>query len=616
MSITPLGLFPPQPATTRAQALRLSYDSKNDRLCYPLGKSVIVRPVDPKSLLPLIQFSKHIYPVTAAAFAPSGNYVASGDESGNVKIWDTSISNDKESFEPPHIKSEFQVLSGPIRSISWDADSQRIIAVGQGKDKFGHCFTWDSGNSIGEIQGHSAAINAVDIKPQRPYRAATVGDDKALVFFNGPPFKFDKSLRDHSNTVRDVRFSPDGKYLASVGSDRLIVIYDGKTGDFIKKIDAAHQGGIFGISWLPNTPDQFVTCSADNTLKTWDVNTEFIESYTISKEVTVQDQQLGVVATPKYLVSLSTNGNLNYFEYSNGTPITVVSGVQTSITATSYDEKLLIGSSDGSLVKISLDLDKNFIAEPSLNAAHSNYVVSVLQTDSGVLTAGWDDTIKLWKDGTLVSTTSLLEQPKKIVKISSSVLVLFESKIEIYSISSEGLTKTTDQSLTFSSSDVSVYGNQILLNNLSKNSVEEFTFSDGSLTQSKSFPALRAAPTLIRISPDGKYAAVADNTGKYTLYNTADASVVTTRWAFHSSKVLDAQWTPDSAFIVSGGLDTGILIYSVARPAKVLKFLLAHQTGVSGLQWTSYDAEKKTATFISTGLDGVVKSWVVDLSVY
>ena len=86
-------------------------------------------------------------------------------------------------------------MSGPIRSIAWDADNSRIIAVGQGKEKFGHAFSWDSGNSIGDIQGHSSPINAVDIKPQRPYRAATVGDDHALVFFTGPPFKFDKSLR-------------------------------------------------------------------------------------------------------------------------------------------------------------------------------------------------------------------------------------------------------------------------------------------------------------------------------------------------------------------------------------------------------------------------------------
>ena len=93
--------------------------------------------------------------------------------------------------------------------------------------------------------------------------------------------------------------------------------------------------------------------------------------------------------------------------------------------------------------------------------------------------------------------------------------------------------------------------------------------------------------------------------------------MVTTRWAFHSSKVLDAKWTTDSKFIISVGLDSGIFIYSVDKPSKVLKFPLAHQNGVSGVEWTSYEFnDKKSASFITTGLDGVIKTWNVDLSVY
>lgn len=83
-------------------------------------------------------------------------------------------------------KGEYHVISGRINDIAWDADSQRIIAVGDGKEKFGHCFTADTGNSVGEISGHSNIINSVDIRPVRPYRAATVSDDSSLVFMPVP----------------------------------------------------------------------------------------------------------------------------------------------------------------------------------------------------------------------------------------------------------------------------------------------------------------------------------------------------------------------------------------------------------------------------------------------
>lgn len=213
------------------------------------------------------------------------------------------------------------------------------------------------------------------------------------------------------------------------------------------------------------------------------------------------------------------------------------------------------------------------------------------------------------------NSASLTGQPKKIIKLADSTFViLFESKLEAYS---SKLEKIADVELPFTSSDIDFDENNILyLTNLKDNRLEIYSYSGEKFAPVKSYPSLRAVPVLIRVSPNGKYAAVSDSFGKYTLYNIEDGSVVTTRWAFHSSKVLDAAWTPDSKFIVSGGLDTGILIYSVARPAKVLKFLLAHQTGVSGLKWSSYDEEKKSATIVSTGLDGVVKLWVVDLSVY
>ena len=44
-----------------------------------------------------------------------------------------------------------KVISGAINDLEWDADSSRIIACGDGKDRYGHCFTFDSGNTVGEV---------------------------------------------------------------------------------------------------------------------------------------------------------------------------------------------------------------------------------------------------------------------------------------------------------------------------------------------------------------------------------------------------------------------------------------------------------------------------------
>ena len=616
MSIVPTNLVASQPTTTRATGVHLSHDSVNDRLCYAQGNAIIVRPVDPKAPTSATQFTKHNYATTTATFAKSGNYIASGDISGQVKIWDSSVKTEGV-FDQPIIKGEYQVLSGPIKSIAWDGDNSRIIAVGQGKDKFGHCFTWDSGNSIGEIQGHSDSVNTVDIKPQRPYRAATAGADKAMIFYNGPPFKFDKSLRNiHTNTIWDVKFSPDGKWLLSVGSDRSIAIYDGKTGEFAEKIDNAHEGGIFGIAWFSDS-NKFVTCSGDNTVKEWAIETkECTGTYVVESPSSVDNQQLGVVVTKDYIISVSYNGNLNYFKPGNFQPLETISGHQKAITAVKLaGTTLYTGGADGKVFKWSLDNGEISTVPERLGTSktsHTNLIVDILEDNGFILTSGWDDKLKIWKQGELTATADLDGQPRQIIPNgdSNGFIVLFENKVEIYS---QELTKVNEVKFDFSGTGVELNGSKLLILNGTKNQVEEYSIGGSIEKTSLAYQPLRSQPTLVRRSPNGKYLAVSDTTGKYTLYNSEDASVVTTRWAFHTSRVGDSKWSPDGEFLASGGLDGAVFIYSVSRPSKVLKFPLAHQNGVSGIEWLTYD---KSSTIITTGLDGVIKKWSVDLSQY
>lgn len=438
--ITPISLYPPQPNTTRAASTFISYDFNNDRIAYASGRSIIVRSLS-EEIAP-IQFTKHTYPTTVATFSPSGNYIASGDESGNVKIWDSSVFGKEGGlFEQPVVKAEYQILSGPIKSIAWDGDNQRVIAVGQGKDQFGHCFTWDSGNSVGEIQGHAETINAVDIKKQRPYRAATVSDDKALVFFNGPPFKFDKSCRcNHSNTIRDVKFSPDGQWLVSVGSDRTIVLYDGKTGEVKKTLPQAHEGGIFGISWFANSSG-FVTASADNTLKCWSPELEHKNTYTIESPSTVSNQQVGVVVTKDYVVSLSLNGNLNFFAHTGGSPQKVWYGHQKLLSAVSADGKFVYtGDADGLLVKWEIDGAKLEIVPELLGSRadqHTNFIATITKSNSDIVSAGWDDKLKLWKsDGTVIQAAQIDSQPRQVASYGDRLFVIQEGQLLVYDASS------------------------------------------------------------------------------------------------------------------------------------------------------------------------------------
>lgn len=54
---------------------------------------------------------------------------------------------------------------------------------------------WDTGSSVGDLSGHAKSVQSCDIKQTRPYRVATGSEDFLVNWFEGPPFKFNKSIK-------------------------------------------------------------------------------------------------------------------------------------------------------------------------------------------------------------------------------------------------------------------------------------------------------------------------------------------------------------------------------------------------------------------------------------
>lgn len=564
-----------QPSTTRSVAVHLSYDKRSDRIAYAANRSIYLRSVqNPEKC---VQYSKHTFTTTVAKFSPSGFYVASGDTGGNVKIWDAV-------GEEMITKGEYQILSGRINDLAWDADSQRIIAVGDGKERVGHCFTYDSGNSVGEISGHSEQANAVSIRPVRPYRAATVSDDHNLVFYNGPPFKFTLSHKDkHTNFVHDVRFSPDGNYILSVGADRKIALYEGKSGNFISYIEHSHGGSIFSVAWSPDSK-KFATVSADSSIILFDIESRrSIRHWSFEK--TLENQQVGVVFAGTYIISLSYSGDLYYLTESCE-EVKVIRGHQKSITAlTIVDDYIYTGSYDGRICKW-VESKAEVINE------HKGLVVGITNNGHSV---SWDDTIRDLRNG---NSLSLDAQPKGVSSYKDLIGVATESSICMFENNS--LLKSIQ--LEIPATCIGVGLEYVAIGNM-KNAIHLY---DHKLHYKFTLPELQVLPAVLSFSQDGVFLAAGDNSGKITLYNIPERSVHTRRWAFHTSRVTSIAWHESGKYVVSGALDTNIIIYSVEKPNKNIKLTGSHTDGTNGVIW------KSSNEVVSVGADATVKTWKVE----
>lgn len=566
------------------------------------NKSIFLRSIDTPTLG--TQYSAHNTATTVARFSPSGSYVASGDASGTVRVWDC--------IGEGSTKGEYHIIGGRINDLAWDGDSARIIAVGDGREKFGHCITADSGNSVGEISGHSSQINCVSIRQQRPLRAATGSDDTSLVFYHGAPFKFNGILKNHNRFVYAVAFSPDGSSLVSVGADRKIWLYDGKTGEARGQIgENEHHGSIFSVSWAKDSK-RFVTSSADQTIKIWDAEAgKAVQTWRLGEEgsISISDHQVGVVwptgRSDGLIVSLNLAGDFNYLSEGVPNPRKTVQGHQKNITAlatgkgSSSDTTFLTGSSDGRVCSWSVSAGLGEIVD---GEAHTNYVSGITSSSDGkIFSVGWDDTLRSMDISarTFTGTSCKTEgQPKGIAISTNRAVIATHKSISLLSkdhTQNSQATKFTPSTIAANDNLIAVGGDDNILHIYST-----------SLTLEKEILDPSALITALSFSPSGALLAVGFSSGKITVFDTQSWKPSITRWSSHTGRVTSVSWNAAGTHAVSGGLDSNIYIWSVAKPGRRVGVSNAHKEGVNGVAWI--DDEK----VVSVGGDAAVKFWKVE----
>jgi WD40 repeat protein len=575
-----------------------------------------VRSIDDPSISK--QYTAHTAQTTVARFSPSGFYIASGDVTGSVRVWD--------SLGAENTKGEYHIIAGRINDIAWDGDSQRIIAVGDGKERFGHCITADSGNSVGEISGHSAQINCVSIRQQRPLRAATGSDDTSLVFLHGAPFKFNTSVRGkHDKFVYGTQFSPDGSALVSVGSDRRIWLYDGKTGEATKQIgEGVHKGSIFGVSWAPDSK-RLVTCSGDQTVRVWDVESgECVQSWRMGGEgVSVQDQQVGVTwpagRSDGLIISLDLEGNLNYFHADNASgPVKVVRGHQKAITSAASapgSGSLITGSYEGRARAWDL---KTGSADLVDGEQHSNQVSGLAagSQQGRVYSVGWDDSLRttdVSQKSFIGGSVKTAGQPKGVAVASTGgkefTIVASTAGLHVYSEGQE------ISSLSLPSPPTCVAATGALVAAGADDKIVRLysLSSSGSLSETSTLKDATSPISALAFSQSGAHLAAGLGNGKVFAYSTSSPGsssgewkLETNRWSAHTARVTSLCWSPDGKKAVSGSLDTNVCVWSLANPGNRVKAMNAHKEGVGAVVWV------EDGRVVSCGADAAVKVWRVE----
>lgn len=548
MSLTLASTYPPNPTNVRAQSTKLGASPQGDRVLYTQGRTVVLR--DLHNVTRSVLYAQHTHPVTVARMSPSGFYVASGDASGKVRIWDIAGT---EQF----LKLEVAALGGRIHDLVWDGESKRVLVVGEGREKYAHAFHVDTGSSVGELHGHSKPVNAVAVRAQRPFKAVTGSDDGTVLFYTGVPFKYARTLSTHSRFVQDVAYAPNGATFASAGADGRLFLYDGTSGDVQGEFHTgpAHQGTIFALAYSPDSAC-IASASADGTVRVWDVARRTLLSEWRSDESDKVDaQQVGLVWTRENLLSLSFSGVLTVL--SPAETIQVVStlvgpclGLTSLAALPGSAATLATASHDGHVYLYGTSGVERVPREdrlPGLLAISAG-------PDASLVVASLEDAVRTVQGAKISEPTPTTGQPRGMHVGPMHTYVLTEQGVDVvrpgaahHTLASLGITGATAIAATGD-------GRLVALGT-DTGPVHLFAVPDsGAWTHKGTLNGGRSAISALAFSPDGALLAVGEGNGKILVYHVSTQALHLSHWVFHTARVHSIAWSADSKYAVSASL--------------------------------------------------------------
>jgi len=598
----------------------MSASADGKLLAYGAGTVAVVRSLSSPGCA--LAYCEHGARVKVVKISPSGKYVASGDASGKVRVWPLLGGG----AESGALKYELPSIGGEVEDLAWDGESKRLLAVGggQAKAKF---FAWDTGSSLGEVVPHTKKNITCDLKAARPLRAVLGGEDFQLSFYEGgPPYKYARTLKEHSNFVNCVRYAPDGSRFLSVSSDKAGVVYSGETAAAQGRLDAAggHAGGVYSAAWAPDS-SRAATAGGDKTVRLWDLRAEAAAAaaggkfpctavFTLGKAV--EDMQMSVVwPSPELLVSLSLDGTLNYLTPTAAAaagepPAQRISGHAAAAQYIDFD------ASTGEIV--TGDLAGRVCVWRAVDEARTTYVARALTGDvptkkvAGVAAArgevaviAWDDKLRVGEaaGGALGAALPLPAQPKGLALPAAAAglrFVVTAGALLAFRAGAAAPAATLPLAYGATCLDCTPDGARLAVGGKDRR-IHLYRFAGDAFAADGETGEFAGELSVVALHPGGETVAGGDAVREVRLYATAAgcAGLRTDAWVFHTTRVTGLRWSPSGRALASVSTDRRICVWDPAAKEPRLVQDLAAPSPFAGCAWAD------DTTLWTVAIDGV-----------
>lgn len=202
----------------------------------------------------------------SVAFSHDGRLVAVGSTDGAVAVWDTATGERAGSTLHDH--------SGSVRALSYSPDG-RWLASG-GDDRAVVLRPTASSGIPRRLEGHTDWVNALAFTPDSATIISGAGRsegksmDQRILAWPVDTRAGASKLGEHTDAVRALAISADGRFLASAGADGLVILWDLTTGE--KRVLPGDTERLFAVAI---SPDGKLVASGgrDYDIRVWDTET-------------------------------------------------------------------------------------------------------------------------------------------------------------------------------------------------------------------------------------------------------------------------------------------------------------------------------------------------------
>lgn len=342
-------------------------------------------------------------------FAPDSQYLISGDNNYEIRVWDVSRYG---GGEVPVVLSSPTV---PVNDVTFVSDGRFVTGFGEETIAI-----WNSGDDQPAQVLRAARIfsrrpvvpNRIAVSHDSGFLAATSNSDNAVRVWplnSDAPDDDQLMLRAHRESVRCVAFRPHDLLLASGGSDatiRLWNLQDPDPASTVRVLDG-HNGMVTALAFHPTKPDEMASVSLDGTLRLWRVENDPGPSVVLTPESestaagTARLNGVAYSSDGRWLAASGRNAvclwDLSEPELSGGLQF-LGRDYFTAIGFSHDARQLVAGDTQGQVYVWDLSSD-NIDATEIILRGHGKWVSAVAFSpdDSQLVTASRDRTIRIWE---------------------------------------------------------------------------------------------------------------------------------------------------------------------------------------------------------------------------